>query len=137
MPFETTVCLNSHWFWHPRDKGLRSVEQLLPLYERCTAQNNVLILNSPPNRKGLMDTLNIDRFKGLATALGVKPGNAIPKNLAEQELATSNSVWENQMDQWGAVRATYGNPSTRWAATDSEAQLTRQWKTPQKLSWVR
>jgi len=137
LPFETTVCLNSHWFWHPYDKGLRSVQALLPLYERSTAQNNVLILNSPPNRKGLMDERNINRLQELAHALGAKPGKPIPKNLAEFAKATTNSVWENDIQQYGAHMAIDGNPATRWASEKQQTTLTIQWKQATPISFLR
>ena len=137
LPFETTVCLNSHWFWHPRDKGLRTVDALLPLFERSTAQQNVLILNSPPNRDGLMDQRNIDRLKELAAALGAKPGQAVPLNLAGSASASASSTWQNDDAKYGAQHATDGNPSTRWAAAEKSATLTLEWDKSQDINFLR
>jgi alpha-L-fucosidase len=137
LPFETTVCLNKHWFWQPYDKGLRSVQELLPLYERSTAQDNVLILNSPPNRKGVMDQRNVERLKELALALGAKPGKPIPTNLAKSAKATSNSVWKNNTQRYGATMAIDGNPATRWAAAKKQSSITLQWKQPTPISFLR
>ncbi len=137
MPFETTVCLNSKWFWHPHDKGLRTVNQLLPLYERSTAQNNVLILNSPPNRAGLMDQRNIDRLNELALALGATPGKKVPINFAEDSEASTNSVLENDTPQYGAQMAIDGNPATRWAAKTEQATLSLAWEKPKTINLLR
>ena len=58
LPYESTVCLNQRWFSHPEDTALKSVEELAELYKRATVQDNILILNSPPNRDGIMPPYN-------------------------------------------------------------------------------
>ena len=52
MPFETTVCISEKWFYNTKDTTFRTVEELVQLYRKATAQNNILILNCPPNREG-------------------------------------------------------------------------------------
>lgn len=54
MPFESTVCLSKRWFYHTTDKEYKSMDELVRLYQRATAQDNILILNLPPNREGKM-----------------------------------------------------------------------------------
>lgn len=136
MPFESTVTLNHQWFWHPKDKGLKTVQQLLPLYEHCTAQDNILILNSPPNRDGLMEEKNIQRFKELALALGAKPNQVIPKNLAEKAQVYADSTFQDAKENQ-ASSATDGNPATRWAAEKTDCSLYLQWDKPQTLNFIR
>ncbi len=71
MPFESTVCLNQHWFYHTGDTELKRVEDLAALYRQATAQDNILILNSPPNREGRMTEANKRRLRELAAHLGL------------------------------------------------------------------
>ena len=71
MPFESTICINKRWFFNTKDKLLKSVDELARLYRVATAQNNVLILNSPPNRDGVMPDRNITRLKELGEHLGL------------------------------------------------------------------
>jgi alpha-L-fucosidase len=52
MPWETTVCLSQKWFYNTKDTAYKSVDELVHLYEITTAQNNILILDAPPNRQG-------------------------------------------------------------------------------------
>jgi alpha-L-fucosidase len=52
MPWETTVCLSKKWFYNTRDTIYRSLPELLQLYRIATAQNNILILDLPPDREG-------------------------------------------------------------------------------------
>lgn len=71
MPFESTVCLNRRWFFNTQDKELKSVKELATLYSKATAQDNILILNTPPNREGVMPERNVKRLKELGEFLGL------------------------------------------------------------------
>ena len=52
MPWESTVCISKRWFYHTDDVTYKSVDELAELYRIATAQDNILILNIPPNREG-------------------------------------------------------------------------------------
>jgi alpha-L-fucosidase len=52
MPWETTVCISQKWFYNTTDTLYKSPEELLALYKRATAQDNILILDLPPDRTG-------------------------------------------------------------------------------------
>ena len=54
MPWESTVCMSSRWFYHTDDDTYKSIDELVELYNIATAQDNILILNCPPNREGKM-----------------------------------------------------------------------------------
>lgn len=60
MPFESTVCISKRWFYHTTDTVYKSIDELTQLYQRATAQDNILILNIPPNREGKMRQGDID-----------------------------------------------------------------------------
>ncbi len=52
MPWETTVCISRKWFYNTTDTVYKSVNELLNLYQIATAQDNILILDLPPDRSG-------------------------------------------------------------------------------------
>ena len=52
MPWESTVCISGRWFYNTGDNSYKSIEELAELYSIATAQDNILILNAPPNREG-------------------------------------------------------------------------------------
>lgn len=62
MPFESTICLNDKWFYNTSDKGLKSIIELESLYLKATANQNILILNVPPNRNGVISTTDEERL---------------------------------------------------------------------------
>jgi alpha-L-fucosidase len=52
MPWETTVCISQKWFYNTTDTIYKTPEELLQLYKIATAQDNILILDLPPDRRG-------------------------------------------------------------------------------------
>ncbi|MDP4253080.1 MAG: alpha-L-fucosidase [Bacteroidota bacterium] len=52
MPWETTVCISQKWFYHTTDTVYKSLQELSRLYRVATAQDNILILDLPPDRHG-------------------------------------------------------------------------------------
>jgi alpha-L-fucosidase len=54
MPWETTLCLRNKWFYNTTDSTLKSIDELKDIYRRATAQDNILIVDVPPTREGVM-----------------------------------------------------------------------------------
>ena len=52
MPWETTVCISQKWFYNTTDTVDKSPQELFGLYKIATAQDNILILDLPPDRSG-------------------------------------------------------------------------------------
>jgi alpha-L-fucosidase len=52
MPWETTICMSEKWFYNTKDTKYKPLEELLGLYKLATAQDNILILDCPPDRSG-------------------------------------------------------------------------------------
>ena len=65
MPWETTVCISQKWFYNTTDTVYKSVEELYELYKIATAQDNILILDLPPDRSGRLRDKDVE----LVTAL--------------------------------------------------------------------
>lgn len=65
MPWESTVCISQRWFYHTDDKTYKSVEELEKLYRQCTKNDNILILNCPPNREGRLREADVALLKEL------------------------------------------------------------------------
>ena len=65
MPWESTVCISSRWFYHTQDHTYKSVDELAKLYRQCTKNNNILILNCPPGRDGKLRQKDVEILKEL------------------------------------------------------------------------
>ena len=60
MPWESTVCISQKWFYNTTDTIYKPIDELVELYKIATAQDNILILNCPPNRKGKIRSKDIE-----------------------------------------------------------------------------
>lgn len=72
MPWESTVCMSGRWFYHTKDTTWKSVDELATLYKQCTKNDNILILNCPPNRDGKIRPRDIEVLKALRERLGLR-----------------------------------------------------------------
>lgn len=63
VPAECPVPIRgNHWFWHPDDRTpLRSLEELISLYERSVGHGATLLLNLAPDRRGLLSDEEVQR----------------------------------------------------------------------------
>lgn len=69
MPWESTVCMSGKWFYNSKDDAWKSVDELAGLYRRATAQDNILILNCPPDRDGNFRPRDIELLRELKKKL--------------------------------------------------------------------
>lgn len=65
MPWESTVCISGRWFYHTKDEKYKTVDELEKLYKQCTKNDNILILNCPPNREGKLRQQDVTLLKEL------------------------------------------------------------------------
>lgn len=65
MPWESTVCISKCWFYNSTDKEFKTVDELEKLYRQCTKNDNILILNCPPDTNGRLRDKDIELLKEL------------------------------------------------------------------------
>ena len=74
LPWESTICLSKRWFYHTDDHEYKTVEELIPMFKQCTKNDNILILNCPPNRDGKLREKDRQILRELRQALRLYPG---------------------------------------------------------------
>jgi alpha-L-fucosidase len=72
MPWESTVCISKRWFYNTKDTIFKPIDELVELYKVATAQDNILILNCPPNREGKIRSEDIKILTELKKRLKIK-----------------------------------------------------------------
>jgi len=72
MPWESTICISKRWFYNSTDTVYKSVDDLVKMYRTATDQDNILILNCPPNCEGKMRETDIELLMLLRKQLGIK-----------------------------------------------------------------
>jgi alpha-L-fucosidase len=103
-PIEADTPLHkNHWFWHPNDEpSLKSLPELLTIYDRTVGRGGQLMLGIAPDRRGLVPEADVQRLKEFGAALRKRYGNNLVaghvRATPEQELALD------------------GNPDTFWSA---------------------
>ena len=71
MPWESTICISERWFYNTKDTKFKTIDELEKLYHQCTKNDNILILNCPPNREGLLREQDVKILKELRVRLGL------------------------------------------------------------------
>ena len=110
------VSIRPGWFYHPDEDSLvKTPEQLMEIYYRSVGRNGVLLLNLPPDRRGLIHEND---------AASLREFHRIVRETFDQELARGTRV---TLEGGGkAFRArppahiTDGDPDTYWIARDGE-----------------
>lgn len=69
-PGETDVSIRPGWFYHPaEDARVKSVDDLVSIYFSSVGRNSKLLLNVPPTREGLLHAVDVERLRGMRSAL--------------------------------------------------------------------
>ena len=69
-PAETDVSIRPGWFYDPvQDDKVKSPEKLLDIYFHSIGANSVLLLNLPPDKRGLIHENDVKALHGLAAIL--------------------------------------------------------------------
>ena len=113
-PGESDVSIRPGWFWHKsQDDKVRSVENLVDLYFKSVGRNSLLLLNVPPNDKGLLSDTDVKRLAEFRAKLD----KIFATDLAARKKATAGNTREGDA-AFGPARALDGDPDTYWATDD-------------------
>ena len=112
VPAEVDVSIRPGWFWHEnQDSLVRSPENLMGLYYNSVGRNSNLLLNVPPDKRGLLhenDVRSLLKFKELRD-------KEFENDLAKgRRVSASASRGKN----FNALKVNDGNPETYWATKD-------------------
>ncbi len=70
MPPECDVSIRPGWFWHAAENGqVKTPRMLLDLYYRSVGRGGALLLNVPPDRRGLLHERDVASLAGLGALL--------------------------------------------------------------------
>lgn len=114
VPAEVDVSIRPGWFYHPeQDSLVRSPENLMELYYSSVGRNSNLLLNIPPDKRGLLhenDVKSLLAFRELREkefAVELAKG----KKAAASDSRGKDFRPENAID---------GDPDTYWATNDDQ-----------------
>ncbi len=114
-PAECDVSIRPGWFYHAnQDDKVKSLEHMLDIYYRSVGRNAVLLLNIPPDRRGLFHENDVARLRELRAVLD----DTFKTNLAAGKPVKADSAQAGH----GAEAVTDENPATYW--TPDEGRTT-------------
>ena len=91
-PSEVDVSIRPGWFYHTeQDEQVRSLANLVNIYYRSVGCNSVLLLNIPPDRRGLIHEVDVQRIKELSEYIG--------KTFANNYVENGAQMWKAEVGQ--------------------------------------
>lgn len=129
LPFEHTICVSKNWSWFGKREPIptRSLDELEELFYWCTDNDNILVINVPPDQSGRIREHEANTVIALGKKLGLSPDKPLPKNgefISINAPAQANSVYEGLSEQYGPRMAVDGGMRTRWASGETQTSLT-------------
>jgi alpha-L-fucosidase len=117
VPAETDVSIRKGWFYHASEDTLvKSPQRLFEIYLSSVGRGSVLLLNIPPDRRGLFHEEDVRSLKGFRELLD----NEFKTNLALNADASAT----NSRNGYDAANATDNDPETYWATDDDVTNAT-------------
>jgi alpha-L-fucosidase len=116
VPPEVDVSIRPGWFYHPaEDAKVKSVGDLLEIYYASIGRGANLLLNVPPDRRGLIHEIDAQRLREFRATLDA----TFRTDLARGATANASGV-RGTSDRFAAAMVTDGDPATYWTTNDSE-----------------
>ncbi len=112
VPAEVDVSIRPGWFYHAsQDSLVRSPENLMELYYSSVGRNSNLLLNVPPDRRGLLHENDVKSLIAFRELRELEFAN----DLAKGKRTSSSSC---RGKQFRAENVNDGNPETYWTTPD-------------------
>jgi len=114
IPAEVDVSIRPGWFYHPEeDAAVKTPEQLFEIYLTSVGRGSTLLLNVPPDRRGLINENDLAALKGWKEIRD----REFKTNFALHALTASSSHRGN-LDVFSPNNVTDGNKETYWSTDD-------------------
>ena len=116
VPAEVDVSIRPGWFYHQEeDTKVKTPEQLFQIYLTSVGRGSTLLLNVPPDRRGLFHENDVKALKGFRQLLNKE----FAVNLAKGKKVKASGSRGN-VKEYSPSNITDGNKNTYWATDDNE-----------------
>ncbi len=128
LPFEHTICISDRWNWFQKKEVIpaRDPDELEALFYWCTANDNVLLVNLPPDPTGRIRENERQAIFATADLLGIRGGNKpLPKAPFNQAAGVSSYADSELDEEHGASKVVDTSlERTRWEAASVPSSIT-------------
>ena len=108
------VSIRPGWFYHAdQDNLVKTPQQLADIYYKCVGRNALLLLNLPPDKRGIIhenDVKALTEFKAIIDA-------SLATDLAKGQTASANN-YRSKHSKFTPQNTLDGDPMTYWATDD-------------------
>jgi alpha-L-fucosidase len=116
VPPEVDVSIRPGWFYHgAEDAKVKPLDALLDIYYQSVGRGANLLLNVPPDRRGLIAETDVQRLRDLRKAIDA----TFATDLARGARASATAV-RGTGPRFAAARVNDGDAGTYWATRDGE-----------------
>jgi alpha-L-fucosidase len=115
VPAECDVSIRPNWYYRAADDTcVKSVDTLVEIYFKSVGRNGSLLLNVPPDTRGLISDVDVNALMGFRRALD----SMFSHNLAHGAIVTASNVRGNDTT-FAAAKTIDLSATTYWATGDS------------------
>ncbi len=116
IPGECDVSIRPGWFYHPsEDEQVKTPQQLLDIYYKSVGRNGTLLLNLPPDRRGLIHENDVAALKAFRSILD----ESFASNLASGKKASANH-YRAKNPKFAPENMLDNDNKTYWAAGEGK-----------------
>jgi alpha-L-fucosidase len=114
VPAEVDVSIRPGWFYHAKEDSLvKTPQQLFEIYLTSVGRGSTLLLNVPPDKRGLLHENDVKALQGFRKLLDTEFAVNLAKNAK-----TSASSFRGKSIIFSPANITDGNKNTYWATDD-------------------
>lgn len=114
IPAEVDVSIRPGWFYHAKEDSLvKSPEKLFDIYLTSVGRGSTLLLNVPPDRRGLINEKDVAALKGWRKMLDEEFG----KNVALRATVTA-SEYRGENSSFSPSNITDADKESYWTTND-------------------
>ncbi|HCW07413.1 MAG TPA: glycoside hydrolase family 29 [Cytophagales bacterium] len=114
IPAECDVSIRPGWFYHAKEDSLvKTPEQLFDIYLKSVGRGSLLLLNIPPDRRGLFHENDVNSLKGFRELLN----REFKTNLAKDANVKASAV-RGEDENYSAKNLIDNNEQTYWTTDD-------------------
>jgi alpha-L-fucosidase len=134
VPAEVDVSIRPGWFYHQKEDSLvKSPERLFEIYLTSVGRGSTLLLNVPPDQRGLFHENDVESLQGFRKLVD----EAFKNNLAKGAVAKAGS-FRGKSASFAAANLIDGEGQTYWTTDDNTktGSIELNWKTEQKINYI-
>lgn len=130
---ECDVSIRPGWFYHQsQDSLVKTPQELVDIYYKSVGRNGLLLLNIPPDRRGLFHERDVQALKTFKSIID----ETFQVNLAQGAQVTADNT-RLQHRKFSPANIVDADPESYWAADDGVSQATLEIELPAEVLFDR